>query len=66
MEYTITALEYGENPEIASVCAVDGQVVYEDPEHTGIPIKEARAVAEELDNSGVLGDVIEETWFLLS
>lgn len=63
--YTITALEYGECPGIASVCAVKGQVVYEDPNHAGIELGEAQEYAESIAGE-ISDDVIENKWVLLS
>lgn len=64
--YSIEALEYGEDPSIGSVCAVAGQVIYECPEHAGMPIEEARKIAEELSVSGIEDSTIEKSWILLS
>lgn len=60
--YTFEALEYASDPSIASVCALGGGYVYEDPDHIGLPIDEARQIAHELTEEGISDDVIEQKW----
>lgn len=64
--YSIEAIEYGEHPELGSVCAVQSQSVYEDPSHSGMPIAEAVATAAEISQSGITDEEIEQKWTFLS
>ena len=64
--YSIEAIEYGEHPELGSVCAVQSQSVYEDPNHSGMPMTEAVAAAAEIAQSGITDEEIEQEWTFLS
>lgn len=60
--YTFEALEYASDSSIASVCALGGGYVYEDPDHVELPIDEARQVAHELTEECISDAVIEQKW----
>lgn len=62
VSYNIQALEYATDPNIASVCALKGDAVYEDPNHAGIAIDEAIKVVSKFTDGGISDAVIEEKW----
>lgn len=65
MTYRICAIDI-ENGDTASVCAVHGQVVYENPFVADIAQEKAQALAEEIAHSDITDEEIEEKWTLLS
>lgn len=64
--YAVEAIEYEEDPQTGSVCAICGQDIYEDPDHAGIPIKEAIEYVAKVSATGISDGDIEENWVFLS
>lgn len=64
--YTFEAIEFAEDPSRGSVCAMSVDAVYEDPEHSGIPIDEAIEVAAGYSESPIADAAVEERWALVS
>lgn len=65
MTYKICAIDI-ENGDTASVCAVHGQVVYENPSAADIAQEKAKTIADEIVHSNITDEEIEENWTLLS